>query len=155
MTYNLIQNPLLPSNVAATKAIVAPRRAITGPSLKQIEYQCCRFSDKGKSKLSEKAESLQHALISQKQKIFGKNKEKTNTNTKMNITKRARNKFQQELFERVRDPQLRESWHILKSRKVEDPHRQHLMKFCRDLMNKKSTLKQVPSPDCKTIIILE
>ena len=72
-----------------------------------------------------------------------------------NMTTKTRNKFQQELFERVRDPQLRESWHILKSRKVEDPHREHVMKFCRDLMNKKSTLKPVLSPDCKTIIILE
>eukprot|EP00486_Rosalina_sp_Unknown_P012624 CAMPEP_0201592708 /NCGR_PEP_ID=MMETSP0190_2-20130828/190532_1 /ASSEMBLY_ACC=CAM_ASM_000263 /TAXON_ID=37353 /ORGANISM="Rosalina sp." /LENGTH=298 /DNA_ID=CAMNT_0048051607 /DNA_START=43 /DNA_END=939 /DNA_ORIENTATION=+ len=203
------------SNVAAIanterKAIMAPPaipKALTLPitnKQKQIEYKCCIPKRVNTLKLCENGQSLQNALILQKQKILarkGKRKRVQKMKKKVvstqrrnpfqqelyqrvrdpqlkeswhilkarakvdkdphreavNIEPKPRNPFQRELYERVRDPQLKESWHILKARaKVDkDPHREAVMKFCQDLMSTKSTLKRVPSPDCKTIIVLD
>lgn len=104
---------------------------------------------------------LQNALIMQKQMILENAKTRRLNESGMkkvvNIEPKPRNPFQRELYERVRDPQLKESWHILKERETKnhDPHHKAVLKFCQDLMNTKSTLKRIPSPDCKTIIVLD
>lgn len=140
-----------PSNSA--KALTL---AIASSKPKQIEYQS-KFNKKFASKSSV---SLQDAMKLQKQMILAKSEARRSIPSKIkkvvNIDPKPKNPFQKELYERVRDPQLKESWHILKERenKNHDPHHEAVMKFCQDLMNKKSTLKRIPSLDCKTIIVL-
>ena len=136
-----------------------PRKALPAPSQSSQKSLITTKNKNKNNKLLGCGKSLQTALILQKQKILAKNKDKKricnkSDDRKINI-KSTRSAFQEELLLKVQNPQLRESWHILKSRKVEDPHAKAVMKFCRDLMITKSSLKRVPAPDCKTIIVLD
>merc|ERR1712176_587865 len=140
------------------------QKAILPPKPKQIKLNCPNFKKNNfRSKLSGKsnaAQSLQRALVLQRNKILAKNggKKKIKRGNNQKNGKKVntkRNPFQQELASRVQNPRLKESWHILKARKVEDPHAAAIRKLCKEMMIAKSHLKHVPSPDCKTIIVLD
>merc|ERR1740116_376299 len=71
-----------------------------------------------------RANTLQNALIAQKKKILAERKSQIQ-HTKHNVipvlkSTTKRTLFLQELIARVRQPMLKEAWHILKMRKVED-----------------------------------
>merc|ERR1740116_49734 len=102
-----------------------------------------------------RANTLQNALIAQKKKILAERKSQIQR-AKHNVkSTNKRTLFQQELIARVRQPMLKEAWHILKMRKVEDPHAAALRKLRHAILKKKAKLKRVPSPDCQTVIVLD
>jgi len=130
-------------------------KSLPAPSSKPkaIEYHPTECNKKKSlSKLSGK--SLKSALISQRKKIL-QNKKSRKKNGKIKNFKKKRTVFQQELADRVKNPSLKETWHLLKARKVEDPHAAALKKLRQEMMAAKSLLKCVPSPDCKTVIVLD
>merc|ERR1712096_283378 len=85
-------------------------------------------------------DALRRALILQKTKILSAKRSKQSRvpAVKPKRAKRRRSAFQEELACRVQNPNLRDAWHILKSRKVEDPHAAAILKLTRDLMAAKA-----------------
>eukprot|EP01083_Nonionella_stella_P279059 949204_1 len=158
---NTLEQKSLEAVESQLKTIMPPRKAILPSNAKQIAYKCSRFKKRNFGKMNPGGNSFQKSLLIQRQKILKKKnntkmiKKNINKVNDINNNKFIRNLFQQELAIRVQNPCLKESWHILKARKVEDPHAIPLMKLRKEMMSVKTRLKRVPAPDCKTIIVLD